>query len=79
MNLGWVGKSTKLKQFFFSPSPHPRPLPKKGGEWCSIQHKTLIDKFSLNQKRFGGGRGADQPGFNLSQPNLTIINNSYFY
>ena len=29
-------------QFFFSSSPHPRPLPKKGGERCSIQIKRRI-------------------------------------
>ena len=33
-------------QFLFASSPHPRPLPKKGGEWCSTQLKTLIFMFS---------------------------------
>ena len=38
-------------QIFLASSPHPRPLPKKGGEWCSIQLKTLIVMFSLDQNR----------------------------
>jgi hypothetical protein len=28
-------------------APHPRPLPKKGGEWCSTIIKTLIAMLEL--------------------------------
>ena len=47
--------------FFFG--PHPRPLPKKGGEWCSVKHNTMINRRMAYSHKpppflFGeGGRG----------------------